>query len=238
MKTKIIKLRSAATSLFDVRRWTFDVGCSVFLIFLVLLATAEYSSSQTLFAVKWVNDGDTIVLTNGQRVRYIGINTPEIDYENQKAQPFGYEARSFNKKLVLSQKIRLEFDKERHDRYGRLLAYIFLADGSILNARLLQNGLAFYLYRRPNVKYNNVLLKAQQDAMKAQKGLWRNWREKRETYIGNRKSRRFHLVACPYAKNIKWKNRTTFSTKWDAFHAGYAPAKKCIKEFWSYGSKD
>ncbi len=123
------------------------------------------------------------MLTNGQRVRYIGINTPEIDYENQKAQPFGYEARSFNKKLVLSQKIRLEFDRERHDRFGRLLAYVFLPDGSFLNERLLENGLAFYLYRRPNLKYDNRLLKAQQDAMKAQKGAVAQLeRRKRQVY--------------------------------------------------------
>jgi endonuclease YncB( thermonuclease family) len=198
------------------------------------LLTAGYSSAQTWYTVKWVNDGDTIVLTNGWRVRYIGIDAPEIDHESQKAQPYGYKARSFNQTVVLSQKIRLEFDRERHDRYGRLLAYIFLADGSFLNSRMLENGLAFYLYRRPNVKYDKRLLKAQRDGMKAQKGLWCNWKEEKSKYIGNQRSRRFHLVTCPNAKKIKWKNRTTFSTKWDAFHAGYAPAKKCIKEFWRY----
>ena len=198
------------------------------------LLTAGYSSAQTWYTVKWVNDGDTIVLANGWRVRYIGIDAPEIDHENQKAQPYGYKAKSINKKLVLSQKIGLEFDEERHDRYGRLLAYIFLPDGSFLNSRMLENGLAFYLHRRPNVKYDKRLLQAQQEAMKTQKGLWRNWKEKQGRYIGNQNSRRFHLATCPLAKNIKWKNKTTFSTKWDAFHAGYAPAKKCIKEFWSY----
>ena len=198
------------------------------------LVTAGYSSAQTRYVVKWVNDGDTIVLTNGWRVRYIGIDAPEIDHENQKAQPYGYLARSFNKKLVGTQKIVLEFDEERHDRYGRLLAYIFLADGSCLNSRMLENGMAFYLYRRPNVKYDNRLLKKQQDAMKAQKGLWRNWKEVKGKYIGNQKSRRFHQVACPNAKNIKRKNRTIFSTKWAAFYAGYAPAKNCIQEFWNY----
>ena len=198
------------------------------------LVTAGYSSAQTRYVVKWVNDGDTIVLTNGWRVRYIGIDAPEIDHENQKAQPYGYLARSFNKKLVGTQKIVLEFDEERHDRYGRLLAYIFLADGSCLNSRMLENGMAFYLYRRPNVKYDKRLLKKQQDAMKAQKGLWRNWKEVKGKYIGNQKSRRFHQVACPNAKNIKRKNRTIFSTKWDAFYAGYAPAKNCIQEFWNY----
>jgi micrococcal nuclease len=219
----------------DIRHSPFHSNLRFMLsVICFLLMTAGYSDAQTWYRVKWVNDGDTIVLTNGQRVRYIGINTPEIDYENQKAQPFGYEARSFNKKLVLSQKIRLEFDRERHDRFGRLLAYVFLPDGSFLNERLLENGLAFYLYRRPNVKYDNRLLKAQQDAMKAQKGLWHNWREEKGKYIGNQRSRRFHRTACPYAKSIKWKNKITFFTKWDAFHAGYAPAKKCIKEFWSY----
>jgi len=198
------------------------------------LLTAGYSSAQTWYTVKWVNDGDTIVLANGWRVRYIGIDAPEIDHENQKAQPYGYKAKSINKKLVLSQKIGLEFDEERHDRYGRLLAYIFLPDGSFLNSRMLENGLAFYLHRRPNVKYDKRLLQAQQEAMKSQKGLWRNWKEEQGRYIGNQNSRRFHLATCPLAKNIKWKNIIIFSTKWDAFYAGYAPAKNCIHEYWSY----
>jgi len=200
----------------------------------VFLAAAGYSSAQKRYTVKWVNDGDTIVLTNRWRVRYIGIDAPEIDHQNQKAQPYGYAARAFNKKQVSSGKIGLEFDKERHDRYGRLLAYIFLADGSFLNARMLENGLAYYLYRSPNVKYENRLLKAQRDGMKAQMGLWRKWKEKKGSYIGNRRSRRFHRVTCPNAKKIEWKNRIIFSTQWDAFYAGYAPAKQCIKEFWSY----
>ena len=199
-----------------------------------LLATAGYSSAQKRYRVKWVNDGDTIVLTNGWRVRYIGINAPEIDHENQKAQPYGYEARSFNGKLVSSRKIGLEFDQERYDRYGRLLAYVFLSDGSFLNARMLDNGLAFYLYRRPNLKYDKRLLKAQRAGMKARKGLWQNWKEKKGKYIGNQRSRRFHRDTCPNAKKIRWRNRTTFSTKWDAFYAGYAPAGNCIRKFWSY----
>lgn len=208
------------------------------LVLFLLLATVDDATAQTWYAVKWVSDGDTIVLTNGQRVRYIGINCPEIDHENQKGQPYAYKARSFNKQLVLSQKIRLEFDQERHDQYGRWLAYTFLTDGSFLNLRLLQKGYAYYLYRMPNVKYHKILLKAQQDAMQAQKGLWHNWQEKKDAYIGNRRSRRFHLATCRFASKIDWKNRIHFSTKWDAFIAGFAPAKKCIKEFWSYESKD
>jgi len=177
-------------------------------------------------------------LANGERVRYIGINSPEIDHDKQKAQPFGYAARTFNKQMVLNRKIRLEFDLERQDRYGRLLAYVFLPDGIFLNERLLQNGYAFFLYRKPNLKYNQRLLKAQQGAMKARKGLWDNWAEQKKRYIGNKNSRRFHLESCPHARTIQQKNRTHFSSKWEAFEVGYAPAGGCIKEFWSYGEKD
>jgi len=209
---------------------------SVFALFtaLSLVLSAQFSAAQTWHAVRWVNDGDTIVLMSGQRVRYIGINAPEIDHKDQKAQPYGYRARAFNQDLIRSGKIRLEYDIERFDRYGRVLAYVFLEDGTFLNARLLQAGLAFCLYRKPNVKYHNILLKAQQDAMELKRGLWRCWTEPENKYIGNQASQRFHLSSCPVAQKIKSKNKITFFKKWDAFSQGYAPSKKCIDEFWSY----
>jgi len=238
VKINQIKLRSVATSIFDVRSTSggFDVRCSVWFIFIILFAAAGYASAQTWHTVKWVNDGDTIVLTNGKRVRYIGINSPEIDHDKQRAQPYGYAAKTFNRQMVLNRNIRLEFDRERHDRYGRVLAYIFLPDGIFLNEYMLQEGYAFFLFHKPNLKYNQRLLNAQQEAMKAGKGLWNNWSEPRKRYVGNRNSRRFHMASCPHARKIKQSNRTHFSTKWDAFKEGYAPAGGCIKEFWSYGS--
>jgi len=252
VKINQIKFRSGATSLFDVQRWMFDVRCSIcsvcrrigqtsrreyWLIFLILFATAGTVSAQAWVAVKWVNDGDTIVLTDGKRVRYIGINSPEIDHDKQRAQPFGYAARTFNKQMVLNRKVRLEFDLERHDRYGRLLAYVFLPEGIFLNEEILQKGYAFFLFHKPNLKYNQRLLKAQQEAMKAKQGLWNNWIEPKKRYVGNQNSKRFHMESCPNARKINRNNRTYFSSKWDAFKDGYAPAGGCIKEFWSYGSK-
>ena len=201
---------------------------------LLLIGAAAESAAQTWHTVRWVNDGDTVVLTTDQRVRYIGLNAPEIDYADQKAQPHGYQARSFNKDLVQSKRIRLEYDLERFDRYGRLLAYIFLEDGTFVNERLLRTGMAFYLYHKPNLKYDQSLLQAQLEAMQLKKGMWRNWHEKEKIYVGNRHSRRFHISDCPLANKIKSKNRVNFSRKWDAFHQGYAPSKKCIAEFWSY----
>ena len=207
---------------------------SIALVIFILLMAAAYAPAQTWHTVNWVEDGDTIVLTTGQRIRYLGINTPEIDHKDQKAQPYGYEAKSFNKSLLTGRKIRLEFDVERFDQYGRMLAYVFLPDGSFVNSRLLENGMAFCLYRLPNVKYEKILYHSQLAAMAARKGLWRGWKKTNGKYIGNPTSRRFHLAACPCAEKIKAPNRIDFSSKWDAFQAGYAPAKECIVRFWNY----
>ena len=222
-------------SMFDVGRSMFDVqafGVPICLILIILFITTGSVSAQTWFTVKWVNDGDTIVLANGKRVRYIGINSPEIDHDGQKAQPYGDVARNYNRQMVSGRQIRLEFDRERHDRYGRLLAYVFLPDGIFLNENLLQTGYAYFLFHKPNLKYNQRLLRAQQTAMKARRGLWRNWREEEGRYVANRNSMRFHMESCPRARKIKRRNRIYFSSKWDAFRDGYAPAGGCIREYW------
>jgi len=156
-------------------------------LFFFWFLTAGHSSDQTWARTKWVDDGDTIVLTDGKRVRYIGINAPEIAHGDQKEEPFGSEATAFNKKMVLVKKIRLEFDRERNDQYGRLLAYVFLEDGTFLNASMLQTGFAYYLYREPNLKYDQMLMQSQREAMTAQEGLWHNWKEEKRIYLANRK---------------------------------------------------
>ena len=196
---------------------------------LLLTFYAEGGRAGEWVTVKRVNDGDTVQLTDGRRVRYIGVNAPEINHERNTAEPFGFEARARNIELLGSRRIRLEFDIERFDDYGRTLAYVFLPDGSMVNEKLLQSGLAYCLYWMPNVKYEARLLQAQRQAMQNRCGMWREWREKEGRYIGNRNSRRFQAASCPEAKRISPKNRILFSKRWDAFWAGYAPSKECQK---------
>lgn len=194
----------------------------------ILLFVAQPHAGERV-DVRWVDDGDTIVLKDGRRVRYIGVNTPEIAHADQKAEPFGYEAKYFNKELVFPKRVRLEFDKQRYDRYGRLLAYVFLADGTFVNAKLIEAGYGFYLYREPNVRYGKRLIACQRKAMSASKGIWRGWREEKGVYIGNRRSRRFHRISCTFGQKTPKKNRRFFSMEWEAFWAGYAPCKRCNK---------
>jgi micrococcal nuclease len=195
---------------------------------LLLTLGAGGGSAGEWVAVKRVTDGDTVKLADGRFVRYIGVNAPEISHEHNSAEPFGIDARARNIELIGSRRIRLEFDIERFDDYGRTLAYVFLPDGSMVNEKLLQSGVAHCLYKMPNVKHEARLLKAQRAAMQDRRGMWREWRENEGRYVGNRNSRRFHAAACPEVKRISPQNRTFFSKRWDAFWSGYSPSRECL----------
>ena len=198
---------------------------------LLLFQLQQTGSADSWYRLKWVVDGDTVVLQDGQKVRYIGINAPELASDDHEAEPYGEASKKFNVRLVDRKKLRLEFDKERRDQYKRLLAYVFLEDGTFVNAEILSNGYAYLLQRRPNLKYDAILLQSQRSAMSAKKGIWQNWMEHKNTVVGNKNSRRFHLPACPYGRQIKPQNRVVFQKKWDAYWAGYAPAKRCLPVF-------
>jgi micrococcal nuclease len=135
--------------------------------------------------VKRVVDGDTLVLENEEWVRLIGIDTPEI-HETQKLyrdavrtkqdvrviKAMGMEASNFTKKLVDRRKVKLEFDAERKDKYGRLLAYVYLQNGTFVNAEIIGNGYASPMTIPPNVKYAELFRSLYAEARENRKGLW------------------------------------------------------------------
>src|SRR4030042_6833798 len=100
---------------------------SIIILFLVLPLFLSLSNAET-FRVKRVIDGDTLLLTNGERVRLIGVDTPETKHPKKPVERFGKEAYLFTKEMVEGKEVRLEFDQQRKDRYGRLLAYVYLTD--------------------------------------------------------------------------------------------------------------
>ena len=116
-------------------------------------------------------DGDTIELENGQRVRYIGIDTPETVDPRKPVQCFGVEASNRNKQLVENKRVRLEKDISETDKYGRLLRYIYVGD-TFVNLVLVQDGFAYSSTYPPDVKYQNQFIDAQKGASEQKKGLW------------------------------------------------------------------
>lgn len=131
------------------------------------------SEDESQVLVKRVVDGDTIVLENGEIIRYIGIDTPELESSSQSVQCFAQEAKEFNKRLVEGKEVRLEKDVSDRDRFGRLLRYVWI-DDLFVNEYLVKEGYALASTYPPDVEYQDLFLEAQTKAKDENKGLWKS----------------------------------------------------------------
>ena len=114
-----------------------------------------------------VIDGDTIELADGQRVRYLGIDTPEL------GEPYGYDALALNQQLVEGKWVELQSGNQDQDQYGRLLRYVYV-DGTFVNAQLVAEGLATAYIFDSDDRYSQVLVQLEQYAKLRKQGLWGN----------------------------------------------------------------
>jgi len=139
---------------------------AIILCFLLLLCGC--SSPPETARVVQVIDGDTITIEGGYRVRYIGIDTPEIHPE---IEAFGLEAWQVNRKLVEGRVVHLEKDISEVDKYGRLLRYVYVGD-LFVNAELVRVGLARAGAYPPDTKHQDYLEKLEREARQAGRGMW------------------------------------------------------------------
>ena len=122
-------------------------------------------------------DGDTILLGDGTRVRYIGIDTPETVHPEKAPEYLGKEASAANRRLVEGRTVTLEYDLERRDRYGRTLAYVWLGD-TLVNAYLVKHGFAKVTLYPPNMRYAAHLVVMEREAKENQRGMWAGTRNR------------------------------------------------------------
>jgi micrococcal nuclease len=149
------------------RRWWLP------LLFLPLIL-ASASAHTDGCAVVHVVDGDTIHVqcdARVEKVRYIGIDAPEIHHPTWGEEPGGREAAALNRRLVGGRHVRLELDVRARDQYGRLLAYVWAGD-LMVNAEVVRLGYAQVMTVPPNVRYQTLFLKLQREARAAGRGLW------------------------------------------------------------------
>lgn len=123
----------------------------IFLPFLIIALICSSSYGQDVVRVKRVIDGDTLLLANDERVRLIGVDTPETQHPQKPVEHFGKEAYLFTKRTVEGKEVRLEYDWQRKDRHGRLLAYVYLMDGDFLNAEIIKQGYGFTYTKYPRL---------------------------------------------------------------------------------------
>lgn len=159
----------------DQKNYRQSISISRVFFFLFLFVTNFYSISSIAETRKVVRviDGDTVILLGGKRVRLLGINAPEVASHKERAEPGAVGAKKFLEKTLLNKRIYLERDEEKHDKYGRILAYLFSLNGENINQLLVEEGFAFVSLHPPNLKYSRLLLDSQKRAEKKKVGLWK-----------------------------------------------------------------
>src|SRR5262245_43641315 len=153
---------------------------SRFVVVLLLLLVAElsFAQAQDWLRAKRVVDGDTLVLQTGERVRLIGVDTPETKRPNTPVEYFGREATEFTRRMVEGKRVRLEYDQANavrghkdNTRQKRTLAYVFLEDGTLLNAEIIRQGYGHALTRYPFSRMEEFR-RLEREAREQRRGLW------------------------------------------------------------------
>lgn len=129
------------------------------------------SQDASLRTVVRVVDGDTLLLDGSERVRLIGVDTPESVDPRRPVQYFGKEAAAFVRRIAEGRRVRLEFGGESRDRYGRTLAFVYLEDGTFLNAEIIRQGYGHAFTRYP-FRYADEFRAHEREAREQRRGLW------------------------------------------------------------------
>lgn len=174
-----------------------------------------------------VVDGDTIYLDNGEKVRLVGVNTPERGVE-------GYiTSKNFVQKLCLNKEVGLDIDDSKHnDKYGRTLAVV-IVDGKNLNEMLLKEGLAEIMYMPPSEFYpydwanENTPTSSHQSSSASSDTTSTDSQSSSGSYVGNSNSGKFHVASCSSVGKMSEKNKVFFSSRDEAINQGYVPCKRC-----------
>ena len=139
-------------------------------LFLISLSAQAFERREATIAR--VIDGDTAKLSSGEKIRFIGIDTPEYAPGKNIEEFYGKQAADYTRKHLSGKTVQLESDVDSLDKYNRRLVYIFLPDGTFFNERLVEEGYAEAKYYAPNGRYRERLNAAERKARAVKKGLW------------------------------------------------------------------
>ncbi len=188
-----------------------------------------------------VLEGDTIEVDLGgrrEKVRLIGVSTPETVRPAPGEEPYRKQASNYAREKLTGQQVDLELDVQERDDYGQLLGYVWLQN-ILFNYELVNQGYAQIMAIPPNIRHVDVLIAAQKEAMEAARGLWSALVGDSDPppaglpeaaagkYVGSKKSDKYHLPGCQWAKKINQEYQVWFKDEAAARAAGYQPCGAC-----------
>lgn len=189
------------------------IALNLCLTAILLISSVAHAGTLSIIGQsRWVQvaevfDGDTFRTRSGERIRLLGINTPEVAHHNQPEQAYSKEAKRRLKQLISDKTVQLRLDREKKDRYGRTLAQVYLRDGSWVNNKLVLEGLAQVYTFMPNYRWTERLLQSEIQARSENRGLWKSSRfrilEAKE--ISNRHIGQFRLIRGITGKPQPWR---------------------------------
>jgi len=161
-------------------QFSFRSTAFAFISLLCLLpCTAAYGGTLSFVShARWVHvavviDGDTFKTKKGERIRLLGINTPEVAHEASPGQPMGNVAKKALSTMIAGKLVRLAFDAQSKDGYGRTLAQVYLREGTWVNGEMVRTGMAHVYTFTPNLRWAGELIELEKEARRANLGIWR-----------------------------------------------------------------
>ena len=174
--------------------------------------------------------GDTVRLKGGKTLKYIGVSSPPLQSVIPLVRQYGQEALDFNRSLVESRTVTIEWGSQLRDDRGNLLGYVFLEDGSFVNDRVLVAGHGKAVIQPPNVKYAGTLRRSELQARRDKRGLWKQEPENpfiKSEYIGEKNTKIYYFPTSPELERIPEANLVKFDSRVAAKAAGYRACNTC-----------
>lgn len=199
------------------------LAAAVFVSYRFVEQTAHDKPAVDRFAVVRVFDGDTAELQGGDKLRLLGIDTPEA------GEPFHDEAKQMLARLSTGRSCRIEYGGSRRDKYGRLLGYLY-ADTCFVNRTMVAAGLAYvYLFDDSDLKQVQIrqLIEAQKGAIDERRGVWGLERERERYYVNTVGSFRLHRPNCPGIGPLREGRYHKYESREEGMSEGLSPCRTC-----------
>ena len=184
-----------------------------------------------------VRAGDTLKLQGGMILKYAGVSAPSALSSIPLVKQYGVDALEYNKRLVTGKRLLVEWGSQIRDDRRNLLGYVFLEDGTFVNAELIKAGQVRAVITPPNTKYAATFHKLELEARRSKRGLWKQEPDNpylKSEYIGEKNTKIFYFPDSPELDRIPQANLVKFRSRVEATAAGYRACFTCSEALDTY----